>query len=108
MKIRKGFISNSSSSSFVCDITGYTDSGYDVRDYDLGFCSCNNEHTFCFSGWTEVEAFLQEHPFSTIPSNLCPICNGTAKPLIVKRINEELKLLNISFKDLMDENSTPE
>lgn len=37
MKIRNGFVSNSSSSSFVCDITGHADSGYDISAEDLGF-----------------------------------------------------------------------
>ena len=46
MKLRTGFVSNSSSSSFVCDITGATESGYDASARDCGFAQCSNGHTF--------------------------------------------------------------
>jgi hypothetical protein len=44
MKIRKGFVSNSSSSSFVCDISGRTESGYDIGLKEVEMIVCNNGH----------------------------------------------------------------
>lgn len=47
MKIRDGFVSNSSSSSFVCDICGRADSGYDASPEDLYFVRLSCDHTIC-------------------------------------------------------------
>lgn len=47
MKIRKGFISNSSSSSFICDICGTMDSGYDCAPHELGFAKLPCGHLIC-------------------------------------------------------------
>ena len=46
MKFRKYFVSNSSSSSFVCDITGGIESGWDMGLEDAEMYSCENGHTF--------------------------------------------------------------
>jgi hypothetical protein len=46
MKIRNGFVSNSSSSSFICCLTGDMESGMDASASDLGFVECKNGHTF--------------------------------------------------------------
>lgn len=47
MKIRKGFVSNSSSSSFICDVCGQDVSGYDMSLSDAEMYQCENGHTFC-------------------------------------------------------------
>ena len=44
MKIRKGFVSNSSSSSFVCKICGETESDYDLSLRDANMACCENNH----------------------------------------------------------------
>ena len=47
MKIRHGFVTNSSSTSYICEITGHTETFYDSEDYrDYGFLRCDNEHCF--------------------------------------------------------------
>ena len=50
MKVRFGFVSNSSSSSFVCPVCENT---YDVMDGDPSssahLCECENNHAFCVS-----------------------------------------------------------
>ena len=46
MKTRLGFVSNSSSSSFICDITGVVESGMDMSLEDAGMVECINGHTF--------------------------------------------------------------
>jgi hypothetical protein len=45
MKIRTGFVSNSSSSSFTCDISGTSLSGWD-GEYDEGVCEMECGHSF--------------------------------------------------------------
>ena len=45
MKIRQGFVSNSSSSSFICSICNYTESGRDADLTDFEMFRCENGHT---------------------------------------------------------------
>ena len=47
MKIRNGFVSNSSSSSFICDFCGSVVSDRDLSMEDAGMLMCENGHTFC-------------------------------------------------------------
>lgn len=88
MKVRKGFVSNSSSSSFICDITGASESGIDVSLTDFEMVECVKGHTFCYSGFPEVEEWAAsdedcedyiederntEYGYG-LPERLCPIC----------------------------------
>ncbi len=59
MKIRKGFVSNSSSSSFVCDICGNAESGYDASPRDLGMLRCQNDHTYCESHYVVDDGMME-------------------------------------------------
>lgn len=49
MKKRIGFVSNSSSSSFVCDVCGREESGWDMDLSEAEMFECENGHIFCES-----------------------------------------------------------
>lgn len=113
MKRRMGFVSNSSSSSFVCDITGETESGWDASLRDCGMAECVAGHVFITADYPEVEKLIEDAGDEEsenyddeiaygygIPQKLCPICNGSAKPRIVKRLANEMKRLGITITDL--------
>lgn len=57
MKIRNGFISNSSSSSFICNVCGGVESGYDESMQELGMQIC--EHGHCFHISHNSDAFME-------------------------------------------------
>lgn len=124
MKIRSGFVSNSSSSSFVCDITGesmevYSDS---LLEYDVA--SCVNNHSFIYRrldcaeairnfiydgkdpeaegfDWDEDYEGIEKRMYQ-IPEDLCPICNGSIKPLLLEMTVKRLKHLNLTIEDLVE------
>ena len=102
MKIRKGFVSNSSSSSFICDITGSVESGYDASLSDVEMCRCINDHTFLHDGYPDVEEWISENGRYSLPAELCPICNGDkkTKQIIIDRIKSEMKNLGVTLDDL--------
>ena len=80
MKIRLGFVSNSSSSSFTCDICGHTESGWDM-------CLSDAEMVESRHGMYCEEHLLKplDEPLDEdgdeyterdkIPDELCPIYN---------------------------------
>lgn len=47
MKIRSTFVTNSSSSSFVCEICGRVESGWDIGLSEAEMMECVNGHIFC-------------------------------------------------------------
>ena len=47
MKVRIGFVSNSSSSAFICNVCKETASGWDIGLTDAGMYECNGGHYFC-------------------------------------------------------------
>lgn len=85
MKIRDGFVSNSSSSSFICEFCNEEYSGWDACLEDAEMCQCVNGHTICtshISDYSEVIEKLQEEDptldeydaIYNIPADKCPIC----------------------------------
>ena len=46
MKVRSGFVSNSSSSSFVCSVCDYVETGYDGQ-YSIPTTYCRRGHEMC-------------------------------------------------------------
>ena len=83
-KIRSGFVSNSSSSSFICDVCGNTESGWDMSLEEAYMVQCKNGHEFCEShilGENTIDILSDEENENyneewrwELPIEFCPIC----------------------------------
>ena len=62
MKFRSTFVTNSSSSSYVCEICGRTESGWDLGLSECEMMECINGHVFCCDEALEMPS-KEENPF---------------------------------------------
>lgn len=76
MKTRQGFVSNSSSSSFVCRVCGNSEAYYDGLS-EIDACRCQNDHTICNSHRLP-DAEGTSHDTYEVPVTQCPICTLSA------------------------------
>jgi len=113
MKIRNGFVSNSSSSSFICEICNRTEIGWDgnsVTDYDM--VRCVNDHTFCTSHMINNDSNTSSYE---VPETSCPICSYedlsypeikrfflATTPFTLEEVMEEIKKVNKRRKKVYD------
>lgn len=100
MKIRTGFVSNSSSTSFTCDLCGREESGMDMCLSEAEMYRCKNDHTFCRSEIINKD----DNDFDPSETNpkYCPLCNFvgiTGYDLVVYL----LKLVGKTRKDILSE-----
>ncbi len=63
MKIRNGFVSNSSSSSFTCDVCGENVSGWDLGLSEAEMSECVNGHVLCDEHLSESDVIYEEMTF---------------------------------------------
>ena len=111
MKVRNGFVSNSSSSSFVCEVCGANEGGYDYSLSDVYMCRCENEHIFCIDhainkdessdDFNSFEDALEKE-IDYIPSIYCPICQFETLP-DKQILNYLFKTKGISREDVINE-----
>lgn len=53
MKYRLSFVTNSSSSSYICDVCGRHEEGWDMCLSEAEMMQCENGHTICEDEMTE-------------------------------------------------------
>ena len=92
MKYRKCHVTNSSSSSFICDICGRVESGWDMGLSEAEMYECVNGHTFC---WDEALEVSKEDLIKII------LEEGWNKTYKDEVITEE-ELNNMDLEDLME------
>jgi len=87
MKVRLGFVSNSSSSSFICAVCGNILSGMDASLEDFEMFECQNGHTVCQSHLSEkdqgkLDELREDDDFDlgSIDPELCPVCKLEVLP----------------------------
>lgn len=108
MKIRNGFVSNSSSSSFVCSICGGEHAGFEVGPSDFDMVRCVEGHLFheyCLSEDSKklISKMKDKDEWEgEVPSTICPVCN-----LLAFDSEEVLKYIfksrNVSYNIAQDE-----
>lgn len=104
MKIRLGFVSNSSSSSFICDVCNYSETSWD-GDFNVPIAFCNAEHEMCSE---HIDNLPTEHKAMAIlgDSNFINELDSTDLELI-KQGNKEI--INFKFNDYRSQfNDIPE
>lgn len=99
MKKRNGFVSNSSSSSFVCDVCGRVESGFDASASDFDMLECENGHIFCVDEVVHSDIEIEDD--YDVPAHFCPICS-MQNFRDVDLVMAALIMLNTSRKELED------
>jgi len=83
MKIRTGFVSNSSSSSFICHVCGEEFQGMDLCPSDADCAQCENGHIMCNSHLKDIDMTPEqvkgcEHEFDRTKVKFCSECGEPA------------------------------
>ena len=93
MKIRNGFVTNSSSSSFVCSYRNCEReyNGWDWYEFDAGFATCENDHKFRIDHMNpeDVEHCEKFSLFFNVPVHMCPVCRDEIVRKVINGMSEE-------------------
>lgn len=103
MKIRNGFVSNSSSSSFVCDVCGSAESGMDACASDFDMSNCCNGHTFCNSHAGDLEDPTPQQIRANITSQINN-CSWRKAEDKAERLKELAEVEDDDIEDFYDDN----
>lgn len=90
MKVRVDFVTNSSSSSFICDICNHEESGFNSH-FDLGFAECYNNHWICF------DCIEKDYPLDFIKQEIIKDLNLSDK--LKKKVESCESLQDIVYID---------
>ena len=82
MKIRNGFVSNSSSSSFICEVCGRQETGYDIGLCDVEMYQCINGHVFC------QEEAVEDYTLKQVRDYFMDDCDDAFKKKLEEEINK--------------------
>jgi len=91
MKVRTGFVSNSSSSSFVCEVCGAVEGGWDLYLSEIDWVECEKYHVICDSCSADVLAKMSDDRRKSLdetdelPVEICPVCT-------LQKINSDILL----------------
>ena len=105
MKFRSSFITNSSSSSYTCELCKETYSGWDLSLTEAEMLECVNGHNICEHHFDEtfIEKYLdgefgeidnEEDARYQLPEKFCPICNFT------RLLGDDIVKYLIKYKNL--------
>jgi hypothetical protein len=96
MKYRLDYVTNSSSSSFVCDVCGSVEAGYDLGMSDCGMSECVKGHTFCDY---HVDGEIEDR--YEVSEEQCPICSMSC--ITDKEMMQFLlKMVNMTEKEVTE------
>ena len=103
MKIRKGFVSNSSSSSFICDLCGESHSGWDINVYAVGGYECENGHVVCcldreFDSGKCVEIFERDIANNNVCEFFLDRYNGVIKNDNLSEQGKKSSVIEIAYE----------
>lgn len=98
MKVRSGFVSNSSSSSFVCDISGEITSGYDMCFRDAGMTRFYCGHTVSDKYADDARKQFLSQPYGKIAEQLREYCKE-ASSFFLANIEKHGMSIEDSFEE---------
>jgi len=110
-------VSNSSSSSFICDICGAEASGWDMSLSEAYMVECVNGHVFCEDhvDKDKINALIDDDPDGygefryEIPKDMCPICSfehimsSDAVKFLLGKCNISMDELKKDIKDTFED-----
>lgn len=103
MKIRNGFVSNSSTSSFICEICGENNVGRDLCLSECDMFECEFGHVMCneHAIGDLITSEGEEDSYDVVHTS-CPICNFD-EPSYSDLANYLLKIIKITRNEVFAE-----